>query len=106
MGSRGRSSHEPAMASRGTVLIDTNAILECWRVGAWRALVGAYTVETVEGCVTETQTGFQRRRREQQVELAELQRTLAAVHRVDARALADAALRAPDIYLDSGEREL
>ena len=23
---------------RGPVLVDTNVILECWRVGAWRAL--------------------------------------------------------------------
>ena len=47
----------------GPVLVDTNVILECWRVGAWRALAGGYGVETVEDCVTETQTGFQRRRR-------------------------------------------
>ena len=45
----------------GPVLVDTNVILECWRVGAWRALAGGYRVETVEDCVIETQTGFQRR---------------------------------------------
>src|SRR3954454_22007312 len=49
---------------RGPVLVDTNVILECWRVDAWRALAGGYAVETVEDCVTETQTGFQRRHRE------------------------------------------
>ena len=48
---------------RGPVLIDTNAILECFRVGSWRALSSGYSIETVEDCVTETQTGFQRRRR-------------------------------------------
>jgi hypothetical protein len=57
---------------RGPVLVDTNVILECWRIGAWRALTGAYRVETVEDCVIETQTGFQRRRPEQQIDEAVL----------------------------------
>ena len=48
----------------GTVLVDTNVILEAHRTGTWRALTGGYRVETVEECVTETQTGFQRRRTE------------------------------------------
>jgi hypothetical protein len=47
---------------RGTVLVDTNVILEAHRSGSWRALTGGYGVETVEDCVNETQTGFQRRR--------------------------------------------
>ena len=29
---------------RGTVLVDTNVILEVHRAGAWRALAGAYPV--------------------------------------------------------------
>ena len=49
---------------RGTVPVDTNVILEAHRTGFWRALTGGYAVETVEDCVTETQTGFQRRRPE------------------------------------------
>ena len=40
----------------GPVLVDTNVILESRRVGSWRALTGGYRVETVEDCVTETQT--------------------------------------------------
>ena len=47
------------------VLVDTNVIIEAHRTGAWAALAGAYAVETVEDCVTETQTGYQRRPREQ-----------------------------------------
>ena len=42
---------------RGTVLVDTNVILEAHQTGSWQALAGGYTVETVEDCVTETQTG-------------------------------------------------
>ena len=68
---------------RGPVLIDTNAILECFRVGSWRALSNGYSVETVEDCVTETQTGFQRRRAELQIDAAQLVASLKAVHPVD-----------------------
>ena len=39
----------------GPVLVDTNIILERYRVGSWRALAGGYSVETVEECVEETQ---------------------------------------------------
>jgi hypothetical protein len=92
---------------RGPVLVDTNVILECWRIGAWRALTGGYRVETVEDCVIETQTGFQRRRIEQQVTVTELRGSLAAQpHPVSAAELAAFAVQAPDIALDVGERSL
>jgi hypothetical protein len=90
----------------GPVLVDTNAVLECFRVGAWRALAGGYGVETVEDCVTETQTGFQRRRREQQIDAGELRASLVAVHLVGDAELALVAVGAPDIALDIGERSL
>lgn len=90
----------------GPVLVDTNAILECFRVNAWRALTGGYGVETVEDCVTETQTGYQRRRPEQQIDGGELRRTLKAVHAVGTAELAVVATRASDIALDVGERSL
>lgn len=92
---------------RGSVLVDTNVILECWRIGAWRALAGGYEVETVEDCVTETQTGFQRRRPEQQIDAAELRASLKAVHAVGPAEHAGAAVRDPTIaFLDVGERSL
>jgi hypothetical protein len=90
----------------GPVLVDTNAILESFRVGAWRALAGGYGVETVEDCVTETQTGYQRRRAEQQIDAAALRASLAAVHQVGDAELARVAVRAADIALDIGERSL
>ena len=43
------------------MLVDTNAIIESHRVRSWGALAGGYRVETVEDCITETQTGFQLR---------------------------------------------
>jgi hypothetical protein len=91
----------------GPVLVDTNVILECWRVGSWRALAGGYHVETVEDCVTETQTGFQRRRPEQRVDAAVLRQSLAQVHNVSAAQLAAAIVRDESIsFLDVGERSL
>jgi hypothetical protein len=92
---------------RGAVLVDTNAILECWRIGAWRALAGGYAVETVEDCVIETQTGFQRRRQEQQIDNAALRASLAAVHLVtDAERAAVVVREAMFSFLDPGEQSL
>jgi hypothetical protein len=92
---------------RGPLLVDTNVILECWRVKAWRALAGGYGVETVEDCVIETQTGYQRRRAEQRIGLGALQTSLAAVHKVADAARAAAVLRDPLFsYLDVGEQSL
>jgi hypothetical protein len=88
----------------GPVLVDTNAILECFRVGGWRALAGGYGVETVEECMTETQTGYQRRQPEQQINGAELRASLVSVHSVGDPELARVAVSAPDIALDIGER--
>ena len=92
---------------QGPVLTDTNVIIECWRVGAWRALAGGYSLETVEDCMTETQTGYQRRRPEQQIDAAELRRGLKAVNPVTQAQLAAAIVRDPLLgYLDVGERSL
>ncbi|MCZ7657698.1 MAG: hypothetical protein M5U07_07490 [Xanthobacteraceae bacterium] len=91
---------------KGAVLVDTNVVLECWRLAAWRPFAGGYRIETVEEVVIETQTGFQRRRAEQQVGIAELRDGLAAVHQPADRDLAALLLRAPDIALDPGERAL
>jgi hypothetical protein len=86
---------------------DTNVILECWRIGAWKALAGGYGVETVEDCVIETQTGFQRRRVEQQIDNAQLRASLAAVQQVGSKEHAAAAVRDPLFSsLDVGERSL
>jgi len=92
---------------RGAVLVDTNVILECWRIKAWRALAGGYGVETVEDCVIETQTGFQRRRPEQQIDEAALVNSLKAVHKVGDKDRAAATVREPLFsFLDPGEQAL
>ena len=91
---------------RGIVLVDTNGILEAHRVSAWRALVGGYPVETVEECVTETQTGFQQRPPARQIDEKELRTSLGAVHSVSNRERAELAIRVVDVALDVGEASL
>ena len=83
--------------------MDTNVIFEAHRTASWRALTGGYRVESVEECVTETQTGYQRRRREQQIDEAELRDRLGAVAAVDDRARAGLAVRIGELALDDGE---
>ena len=91
----------------GPVLVDTNVILACWRLGAWKALVGGYQVETVEDCVTETQTGFQRRRTEENISELELSVTLKGrVHAVSDAERARVAVHSMDLAVDHGELSL
>lgn len=92
---------------RGPVLVDTNVIIECWRVSAWKALCGGYAVETVGDCFVETQTGFQKRRPEEQIDSDVLAKTLKAVHAVQDVDHAEAVTRDLSIaHLDAGERAL
>ena len=89
-----------------SVLLDTNTIIESHRVGAWRALAGGYRAETVEDCVTETQTGFQLRQPEQLIVASELRASLAGEHAVGNRERAELAVRIVGIALDRGEESL
>ena len=86
--------------------MDTNVIIEFHRTRSWRALAGGYTVESVEDCVTETQTGFQRRRPEQRIDESELRASLSTIHEVSRRERVELAVRVPDIALDRGEASL
>ena len=88
------------------MLVDTNTIIEAHRTRAWAALFGGWRVETVEDCVTETQTGFQQRRPEQSIAADKLRASLTAVHAVTDRQRAELALRVQDIALDVGEESL
>lgn len=88
------------------VLVDTNVIIEAWRANGWKALAARHALETVGTIVMETHTGFQRRRERQQIDQAELKRTLRAVHEATELERADLAVRVPDIHLDPGERDL
>ena len=72
-------------------------------VNAWRALCGGYALETVEECVIETQTGYQNRRPEQQIEQQALLAGLKAVHKVSDAERAAALVRDGEIaMIDEG----
>ena len=90
----------------GPVLVDTNVIIESYRVRSWRALARGYRVETVEECVAETQAGSQRRRPERRIDEGELRKSLSAVHSVGRLERASLALRKLDLALDAGEEAL
>ncbi|MCY4142699.1 MAG: hypothetical protein OXG08_03290 [Gammaproteobacteria bacterium] len=91
---------------KGSVLVDTNVILECQRTDSWRALANGYELETVEDCVSETQTGFQLRRDELLIDEHGLRFSLKAIHEVQASARAKLSIEVPDIHLDQGEAAL
>lgn len=76
----------------GPLLIDTNVILECHRVSAWKALSGGYILETVEKCVEETQNGMQNRHPETWINEVDLKDTFQTIHAVDDRRRAEAVI--------------
>lgn len=92
----------------GTVLVDTNTIIEAHRVSAWKALSGGYAVETVEKVQEETHTGHQRRDPEENIDQEALRASLKAVHPVTPaqKAKLKLMLMEQDIDLDDGEFDL
>ena len=85
------------------VLIDTNVILEASRTGSFRALSGAYQIETVEKCLEETQTGVQYRRRNIPVDIDELQNSLQKIHTPTNIERAKLSVDLGGLLLDEGE---
>jgi hypothetical protein len=103
MAFRGRKSCERDMPGRGPVLVDTNTIFECHRTGCWAGLAGAWPLETVEECITETQTAKHKKPPEQQIDEAVLRASFVGINAPTPLQLANEAfLRGP--FLDPGER--
>lgn len=91
----------------GRVFVDTNVIIEAFRLNCWRAVATHYTVETVEACVTEARTGDTGRVGRVEVPDDVLRAGLAAQHRVTARHRAGLITAHPACRaLDDGERDL
>lgn len=88
------------------VFVDANVIIEGYRTDTWAALVGGYGIETVEDCVTETQTGYLGRPPEQWIDVADLRASMTVVHEVADRERASLAMRVSGIALDRGEESL
>ena len=87
---------------KGTVLVDTNVIIECWRTSSWKALVGGYDVETVHLCEAESLTGTR-----SQIDPQVLRQTLNASHAVSEAERAAAFVKDNHFgVLDAGEAHL
>lgn len=96
-----------APIARVRVFVDTNVILEAFRIGCWSALTSTFSVETVEKCVEEALTGDPADPRHVAVDRDVLVEGLAARHAVDKRTLARFALAHPaSAGLDDGELHL
>lgn len=94
------------MITRDTpILLDTMAIVHAHETNCWKALAGHYRFETVEQCVIETQTGFQLRDPEIQIDERTLRSQLRAVHPVTEGAIAKVLLLGGD-RLHDGEQQL
>lgn len=89
------------------ILVDTNVILETKRTKTWNAFSSRYSLETVEKCVEETQTGMQNRNPQQWIGEISLRKDLSAVHAVSENQRANARLLNSSIErLDEGESDL
>jgi hypothetical protein len=89
------------------LLVDTNVIIEGHRTQCWTALTSRYEVQTVEKCLEETLTGYQKRRPEEVIDQIALRQSLRAVHAVTEEHIAAAVTREPLIgQIDPGEKHL
>ncbi len=89
------------------VLVDTNVIIEAHATNVWKSIADFFALETVAKCVEETQTGYQNRTPEQQIDQSSLLTSFVTVHdpseedrfavRLEHESLDD---------LDAGERDL
>jgi len=88
------------------LLVDTNIIIECVRVGCWGALKAHFGLETVEKCCEEARTGDLRRRGYVVIEEGALRERL-KIQKVAPHEIAALVARDPDSRrLDAGELQL
>lgn len=93
--------------ARVRVFVDTNVILEAFRVGCWSSLATTFSIETVEKCVEEALTGDPTDPRYVAVDRDVLVAGLSARHPVDKRTIARFGLAHPaSAGLDAGELHL
>lgn len=93
--------------ARKRVFVDTNVILECFRIKVWAELSQRCQVETVEMCVQEALTGDRHRAGFIEVDPDQLQKGLHKVHPVSKRELDRFNLTYDKmVLLDDGELHL
>lgn len=93
--------------ARPRVFVDTNVLFEAFRVGAWNRFGGAYSVETVDKCVEETQAGDRSACGRIDVPLQQLKDGLAGIHAPSKKDRASCLLQCRRLQtLDAGEQDL
>jgi len=92
--------------SGDVVLVDTNVIIEGYRTGCWKQLAQFFKLHTVEKVIEETQTGFQNRDREQNIDQVTLIMSLAKVAPISEEQRATFNIKHNHPVLDAGERDL
>lgn len=89
------------------VFLDTNVIIECFRIGAWGQLSNSMRLETVEECCSEALTGETSRAERVDVDAGMLRIGLASIHRVTRRELNELLAKHVQMgALDEGEKQL
>lgn len=96
-----------APQARVRVFVDTNVILEAFRIRCWSALATTFSIDTVEKCVEEALTGDPTDPRHIAIDRDALVASLVARHPVDKRTIARFGLAHPaSAGLDDGELHL
>ncbi len=86
--------------------LDTNVLIECHRVGCWKALAANYRLATVDKVLEECGTGGGRRQGYVNIDTNHVKAHVTC-HPVSRKALADLRLRiAGQVSLDPGEEQL
>ena len=89
------------------LLVDTNVIIEAFRVGCFAALASSFRLETVEECLAETQAGNAVRAKYVPIDEATLRAKMARIHPVTEEEQAQLIASCPRAFdLDRGERAL
>lgn len=88
------------------VLVDTMVILEAHRVGCWTPLAQFFALHTVEKVLEETQTGYQNRSVELEIDPRLLRSTFKNIVEINDLARAKFGFQYPGTQLDPGERDL
>ena len=94
-------------SKRQRVFVDTNVVIEAFRINCWAALTNRYAVETVEKCIEEALTGNTSYADRIQIDPKIMLKGLTARHTVTKLTLATFVLEHPECAgLDDGELHL
>jgi hypothetical protein len=88
------------------IFLDTNVIIEAFRVKVWKPLAQTFRLSTVEECAIEAATGYKRRKGYVAVDLDAIRAT-ASIHKPEFSSVVSLTRSLPaGLLLDPGERDL